>query len=261
MVTATITFHLTGPQQSWSAHERRATRPTQNHPTKSGVIGLIANALGRDRADDIADLAALQFAVRADRPGIIESDYHTSGSGTFPLLPAEVIADPELTRAAAKGRTLDRAYAAPKNVRRDAKGNLVGKRSTAVITTDHYLADAAFTIALTGPRLLIERIAAALTTPARSLHLGRKAYPLSAPPAPTVHLAEDPAELLATTGRGTMWVEEPAGRRRLDAETRLVADQPVHFGTRNTVARLERRRDVPPATTGSVDMFTPEDPT
>ncbi|ULD39031.1 type I-E CRISPR-associated protein Cas5/CasD [Rhodococcus qingshengii] len=267
MTTATVTFRLAGPQQAWSTRERNAHRPTQDHPTKSGIVGLVANALGRDRADDITDLAALQLGVRADRPGIIESDYHTAGSGDFPLLPAEALADPTLARAAAKGLPLVRAYSAPKNIRRDSKGNLVGKRENAVQTTDAYLADAAFTIALSGPHTLVEEIGAALTAPARSLHLGRKAYPLSAPPAPVVHQVEHPADALALTPPAqalphhTIWIEETPTRGRRSPNTQLVVDQPTQFDTRRTVGRLETRIVTATTTTDAptVDFFAPEE--
>lgn len=261
MTTATVVFRLAGPQQAWSTAGRGARRPTQDHPTKSGVIGMVANALGRDRADDVTDLAALRFGVRADRPGRIESDYHTSGSGRFPLLPSEVLADPALTRAAAKGLPLERSYAAPKNITRDRKGVLVGKRGDAILTRDEYLVDAAFTIALTGPVAVVEEVAAALRAPARSLHLGRKAYPLSAPPSPSVHPVDDPAAALALMPAPTApayvetWIEQEPGRQ--DGNTQIVMDQPISFGARCSAPRLETRRTT--VTAATVDFFTPED--
>jgi CRISPR system Cascade subunit CasD len=42
------------------------------------VVGLLAAAQGRDRGADIADLAALRFAVRLDQPGIRIRDYQTA---------------------------------------------------------------------------------------------------------------------------------------------------------------------------------------
>lgn len=266
MTIATVVFRLTGPQQAWSVQERRAHRPTQDHPTKSGIIGLIANALGRDRADDITDLTALRLGVRADRPGHIESDYHTSGSGRFPLLPAEVLADPALARAAAKGLPFERTYAAPKNIKRDGKGVLVGKRDATVLTSDEYIADATFTIALTGPRDLVDRIVDALRAPARSLHLGRKAYPLSAPLLPTVQPAADPASALAAvpaTHDATeciTWIEQAPNRSAATVNTQIVVDQPTRFDSRHRTPRLEARHsNTTPAIGDTVDFFTPEE--
>lgn len=275
MTTATVTFRLVGPQQAWSSRERRAYRPTQDHPTKSGVIGLVANALGRDRSDDITDLVGLRLGVRADRPGVVESDYHTSGSGGFPLLPIEALDDPTLARAAAKGLPLDRPYAVPKNIRRDSKGVLVGNRTikpgvaNVILTTDEYLADAAFTIALTGDRTLVEQISAALAAPARSLHLGRKAYPLSAPPAPAVHLIADPAQALTTVAvtsdspseELTLWIEQVPSRNAMSGSTQITVDQPTRFDQRRNVARLEERFTTTTLlAAGAVDFFAPEEP-
>ena len=68
---------LAGPLQSWGVDSRFTTRATGALPTKSGVIGLAAAALGRKRTDSIDDLAALRFGVRADQPGTTLRDYHT----------------------------------------------------------------------------------------------------------------------------------------------------------------------------------------
>ncbi|MBB4933307.1 CRISPR system Cascade subunit CasD [Lipingzhangella halophila] len=69
---------LAGPLQSWGSAARFARRTTENAPTKSGVIGLLAAAQGRDRADDLSDLAALRFGVRVDQRGTRLRDYQTA---------------------------------------------------------------------------------------------------------------------------------------------------------------------------------------
>jgi CRISPR system Cascade subunit CasD len=47
-------------------------------PTKSGVIGLIAAALGIGRQESLQRFEGLRFGVRTDQPGTIMSDYHTA---------------------------------------------------------------------------------------------------------------------------------------------------------------------------------------
>lgn len=69
---------LKGPLQSWGDESRYTTRATGSTPTKSGVIGLLASALGRKRTDPIDDLACLDFAVRVDQPGSLLRDYQTA---------------------------------------------------------------------------------------------------------------------------------------------------------------------------------------
>ena len=69
---------LAGPLQSWGSASRFARRGTEYAPTKSGVIGLLAAAQGRDRTADLSDLAALRFGVRVDQPGTRVRDYQTA---------------------------------------------------------------------------------------------------------------------------------------------------------------------------------------
>lgn len=72
-----LLLKLAGPLQSWGSGSRFTERGTQHEPTKSGVVGLLAAALGRRRTDPVDDLAALDFAVRIDQPGLLESDFQT----------------------------------------------------------------------------------------------------------------------------------------------------------------------------------------
>jgi CRISPR system Cascade subunit CasD len=123
--------------QSWGTRSRFIHRDTESEPTKSGVLGLVAAALGKPRGEDLSDLAAMSMAVRIDAPGHPEVDYQT---------------------------TL--------NVIR-ADGS---KNDMAVQSWRHYLADARFTVALGGELWLCEVIAAALRAPVWPLFLGRKGY-------------------------------------------------------------------------------------
>ncbi|MDX6740993.1 type I-E CRISPR-associated protein Cas5/CasD [Actinocorallia sp. A-T 12471] len=73
-----LLVRLAGPLQSWGSAARFARRGTENAPTKSGVLGLLAAALGRSRQQDVSDLAALRFGVRVDQPGQRLRDFHTA---------------------------------------------------------------------------------------------------------------------------------------------------------------------------------------
>lgn len=73
-----LLMQLAGPLQSWGASARFARRTTEPAPTKSGVIGLLAAALGRERSEDLGDLAALRFGVRVDQRGTLQRDFHTA---------------------------------------------------------------------------------------------------------------------------------------------------------------------------------------
>ncbi|MFF2656029.1 type I-E CRISPR-associated protein Cas5/CasD [Kitasatospora sp. NPDC058032] len=76
-----LLLKLAGPLQSWGSSARFTRRTTEPAPTKSGVLGLLAGALGRDRGDDLSDLAALRFGVRTDQPGTRVRDLQTAHHG------------------------------------------------------------------------------------------------------------------------------------------------------------------------------------
>lgn len=75
---STLLLRLAGPLQSWGSDAKFDRRGTERVPTKSGVIGLIAAALGRQRHESVEDLLVLRFGVRVDREGKLLRDYHTA---------------------------------------------------------------------------------------------------------------------------------------------------------------------------------------
>lgn len=75
---STLLLRLAAPIQSWGIASKFDTRDTAREPTKSGVIGLLAAALGRTRTEELDDLKALCFGVRIDQPGTLLRDFHTA---------------------------------------------------------------------------------------------------------------------------------------------------------------------------------------
>ena len=73
---STLLLRLAGPMQAWGAEAQFEIRKTNREPTKSGVIGLLAAALGLRRDDSPAELAKLHFGVRVDREGVLLRDFH-----------------------------------------------------------------------------------------------------------------------------------------------------------------------------------------
>lgn len=270
---ATVLIRLEGPMQSWGLSVRgpnSAHRQTQRHPTKSGVIGLVANTLGRDWSDDITDLAALAYAVRIDRPGTLGRDYHTTGTGRFAFLPGDIYNDHAWRRRLNSYQLGDQPgpYTAPADISIDPKtGELTGKPGLPVITTDWYLADASFLAALTGDTTLIATIAVALAAPARTPYLGRRAYPPAEPllaghtdhTNPRDALNTAPRAQRCTPGPLTVWAETDPHQAGPDTE--LLTDQPLsyaHAGHRS--GRLETRTHTPDAAPqpGGEEFFTPD---
>lgn len=138
--------------QSWGTASRFEIRDTQLEPSKSGVVGLVAAALGvaRDDRGGIARLAAMPMAVRVDRQGVVRTDFQTAGGGAWP------------------GRKRYGVY--------KAEG---GASSDATLSRRHYLAGASFLVGLGGDGALAEEIDGALRDPRFPLWLGRKGYALS----------------------------------------------------------------------------------
>lgn len=75
---STMLIRLAAPLQAWGADAKFERRGTERSPTKSGIIGLVAAALGRRRNEGLEDLQALCFGVRVDREGTLVRDYHTA---------------------------------------------------------------------------------------------------------------------------------------------------------------------------------------
>lgn len=272
-VTATVLLTLAGPLQSWGRFSRLpALRDTADHPTYSGVIGLVGNALGVDYTDPVDVLTDLTFAVRADRSGQLLDDFHTSGGGAYPALPGDLAnGKPLRASAAIDPTTWDTAlarfvYGPPLDLTVDPDGATVagGNADNPTVSTRRYLADAVFTMALTGDQALIDAIAAALLRPARPLFLGRR----SCPPVgdvlaartdhtdPVQALTEHPRHPTANTGPLTCWSTASPG----DTRAVQVDDVPVgRFGDRTYRTRWEIRQSLqPPAhePATELDFFT-----
>lgn len=148
---ATLLLKFIAPMQSWGSHSRFDVRDTEREPTKSGVLGLVAAALGRDRAEPVEDLARLRLGVRVDREGVVRYDYQTAKD----VIRASTTRD-KWRRARQKGQT-------------------TGTQDT-VTSRRYYLADAAFLVGLEGDGNLLRAIEEALKRPRWALFLGRKGY-------------------------------------------------------------------------------------
>lgn len=85
---AVLLLRLAAPLQAWGSSSKFIVRSTEREPTKSGVIGMIAAALGIQRNDDpqkLVPLTTLRFGVRADKEGVLLKD--------FPMVHGYKIAD------------------------------------------------------------------------------------------------------------------------------------------------------------------------
>lgn len=73
---STLLLRLAGPMQAWGTESQFEIRKTNREPTKSGIIGLLAAAMGLRRDEPLDQLAQLHFGVRVDREGVLLRDFH-----------------------------------------------------------------------------------------------------------------------------------------------------------------------------------------
>lgn len=144
-----LLLKIAGPMQSWGDSSRFARRATRREPTKSGIVGLIASALGRGREASIDDLAQLEMGVRTEQGGHLLRDFQTE-------------------------RWMDEKKNKNKN-------------NLPPLSNRYYLVDACFLVALGGDDMFLRQIDAALKAPRWPLYLGRRSCPPTLPLSLGVH--------------------------------------------------------------------------
>ena len=205
----TFFLRLQAPLQSWGERARWDVRDRANEPTKSGVVGLLASALGwgRNRDDDIRRLStSLRMGVRCDNPGKLVQDYHT---------------------------VFDGVRSADGKIKKSPKT----KKPETIVSHRTYLADASFLVALqavdeTGEALLRES-ALAIEKPVWPVYLGRKSCP---PAVPLSAGTGDYPDLERALRKGP-------GASKLEGDVRFVLEVPSGKGNprRDEIERLSVR--------------------
>lgn len=234
---ASLAILLDAPLQAWGVSSRYQRRETEAFPVKSGLIGLLAAALGIDKqAPDESDKISLLtgFRVTAYRvPKTVKSsvvrlvDFHTVGGGydknasTFEKL----------------------------SIPRKASGPPFGT----VLTRRSYLTDSRFAAVFTGDANAIRSCGEALDDPRWGIWFGRKACLPALPLSPVV--GESPEGVLASLlARLSAWDggaaidpetlerwEEPEVADRAEGDF-FLNDSPVSFKDRLFVERPVRHR-------------------
>ena len=178
-----ILLKLAGPLQSWGSDSRFTERKTRHEPTKSGVVGLLAAALGRRRTEDVSDLSRLIMAARIDHPGRFERDFQTAHTRKY-----------------------------------DKERHCWVSDASMPLSNRYYLADAAFVVGLEGDSSLLSECAYALDHPQFPLYLGRR----SCPPAGRIFLVyEEHGNLLQMMGEWPWEASTRIQKRCVDATKRL----------------------------------------
>ncbi|MGQ0697814.1 MAG: type I-E CRISPR-associated protein Cas5/CasD [Panacagrimonas sp.] len=172
-----LLFRLYAPLASFGTVAVGEQRPSQTHPGKSLVVGLLAAALGirRDEEARLSQLTAeLGLAVLQLSSGDLLRDYHT----------AQVPSQSDLNKSPHYSRR-DELRAAPK------------QELNTILSSRDYRSEAVNVVAVwrragcddAVPSL--SQLATALEQPRFTLYIGRKSCPLSLPLAPRVVEAAD----------------------------------------------------------------------
>lgn len=208
-----LLMRLEGPLQSWGERSSWDTRDTALMPTKSAVIGLLSCCMGLSRDDcRIRELSEqLHVAVRADRPGIVMTDYQT------------VQGMPTIYDTSGK----------PRN-----SGNII-------LTPRDYLQDASFLVAVYGNEHLLKECAEKMKAPVWPPYLGRKNCVPSCPIIPVL------TQEFQSVEEAFSMIELPNGNdRTVEAEyedsngNTIRYDKVTDFRNRVFETRLVRRESV-----------------
>ncbi len=153
---ATLLLRLSAPIQAWGDESKYDIRGTRNEPTKSGIIGMLAAAMGYRRdSGQIKEMASkLRLGIRVDQPGMVICDFHTARAPKY-----------------GKGYTL--SY--------HDNGTPVMEKNP-YVTERYYLCDACFLVGVEcDDSEYLGTIEKALKTPKFPLFLGRRSCPPSMP--------------------------------------------------------------------------------
>ena len=156
IVMSTLLLRLAAPLQAWGDESKYEIRQTGRMPSKSGVIGLLAAALGlrRDNPEVQTLNAALRMGVRIDMPGRVIMDFHTARAPK---------------------------YNSRGEVRHNKDLSIIMEDSP-YVTYRYYLSDACFLVGMeSDDDALLTRLSEALAKPCFPLYLGRRACPPTLP--------------------------------------------------------------------------------
>jgi CRISPR system Cascade subunit CasD len=223
-----LIFSIAAPMASYSAqYDPGERRNSANRPSKSGVLGMIAAALGIERAEEDRFEAlrdSLGFAVRVGEAGTPAFDYHTSQ-----VPPAR----------------RNRRFATRADELSVPKTELKTILSTREFRVNAFASPAVWLRKPGGP-FSLAGIAAAIRRPHFALYAGRKSHPLMLPCHPIVVEANSVTDAFAAFDAG-LPPAISAFRARFLRERK---SEPVIYcdlddASASVYERVEQRRDMP----------------
>ena len=173
-----LVFQLYAPLVSWGTQAVGQERPSEDHPGRSALLGLLAAALGIDRQDEDQHFAlslACRFGIKLYAPGLALRDFHT-------------------TQVPPSARNTVYRKTRRDELRESKLGTMLSFRS--------YQQDALSVVAIssTDDAYSLETLRTALAEPCYHLYLGRKSCPLAAPLNPKIVQAGNLKQALDSYG-------------------------------------------------------------
>lgn len=213
-----LIFRLYAPLASWGGIAVGENRHSDNHPSKSAIIGLLAASVGIKRDDEEKQARMINdysFGVTVETSGRPMTDYHTiqAGSG-WDYEPA--------TR----------------------KDELNSKEVNTILSSRDYYMDALYTVIIwsivDSPIYNLNVLAERLNFPCYTLYLGRKSCPPAIPLEPNVISAETVVDALKKVSFKS---DEFINQIKRDDDQIFFWEECSHIGTDAQHGFL--RRDVP----------------
>jgi len=134
---STLLLRLAAPMQAWGVDGKFDKRPTEFEPTRSGIIGMIACAMGIKREESLDIFENMKIGVRVDQQGEKYKDFHM------------------VHKYNEKTKKVDSSW----------------------LTSRYYLFDAVFLVGIEAEDFFLEKIKEALESPVFPIYLGRRSCP------------------------------------------------------------------------------------
>lgn len=216
-----LVFQIQAPISAWGETAVGEYRPTANYPSESALLGLLAAALGIDRADE-ASHQALQagygFAIGVQSTGRLLRDYHTA------QVPGRV-------------SLKNRPHRTRKDELRIPKDDL-----NTILSTRDYRQDAACLVVVkansNAPYTLSELVQA-IQKPRFVLYLGRKACPPAMPLWPQMISAD---HVLAALEHYRQTLESVVGEGKMQPLEQLVWGDGIKVGISEDIQVVRKDR-------------------
>ncbi len=203
-----LALTLVAPFQSWGASSKFKERTTLEHPTRSGIIGILCAACGVDREDvqGLQRINEVSIKVYTFARGRRLTDFHTVGGGyDSKFLNVSVKAD--------------------------------GTSGDTVITHRDYLQESRFGIIVSGKASLVESLADAVRNPKWGVWLGRKNC-IPSEPLFTALTDEESAAVAALKKRDDSEpIQIVAEVSSLEESSDSIMDIPLDFSKRKYASR------------------------